>query len=139
MQAKLAFIRMISIHHLLAFFNLSLLNFNGPELPSKLTGTTNYCTYYRVLSNPFRSIPAMNGCRCFFIHLGVAIQVHPFALQTAFRSISSRILQKNSNGNERCTDIIIIVYFILSYCYYNSVLVDGLVISDTNFVTSSSS
>jgi hypothetical protein len=24
-------------------------------------------------------------CRCFFIHLGIATQFHPFALQTYFR------------------------------------------------------
>jgi hypothetical protein len=29
--------------------------------------------------------PNLPVCRCFFIHLGVATQYHPFALQTYFR------------------------------------------------------
>jgi hypothetical protein len=32
--------------------------------------------------------------RCFFIHLGIALGVHPFALQTAFRRMAAAALDR---------------------------------------------
>lgn len=62
---------------------------------------------FSVSYEPFlRSLPAelivsraaTETNRCFFIHLGVAMNVHPFALQTAFRSLAMRrILQKRGD------------------------------------------
>jgi len=38
---------------------------------------------------------AIETNRCFFIHLGIAINVHPFALQTYFRHIAASIAAKS--------------------------------------------
>jgi hypothetical protein len=38
--------------------------------------------------------------RCFFIHLGIALGVHPFALQTAFRRMATAAL--DHAGTMKC-------------------------------------
>lgn len=40
------------------------------------------------------SRPALEGNRCFFIHLGIALGLHPFLLQTIFRYSAGNILRK---------------------------------------------
>jgi hypothetical protein len=37
---------------------------------------------------------ALEGNRCFFIHLGIAVGIHPFLLQTIFRYSTFNILNK---------------------------------------------
>lgn len=37
---------------------------------------------------------AVESNRCFFIHLGIAMQIHPFALQSAFRILATRFLEE---------------------------------------------
>ena len=59
---------------------------------------------------PFlRRLPAdMQVCRsaneanrCFFLHLGVALRLHPFALQLAFRHLTSCVLSKSTSEMEK--------------------------------------
>lgn len=38
------------------------------------------------------SLTAGDCVRCFFIHLGIALGIHPFALQCAFRSMAARAM-----------------------------------------------
>ena len=37
--------------------------------------------------------------RCFFLHLGIAVSIHPFALQTAFRYYASKAMESAGNKN----------------------------------------
>ncbi len=37
--------------------------------------------------------------RCFFLHLGVAVRIHPFLLQIAFRNIAANLLNQLSKGS----------------------------------------
>jgi hypothetical protein len=40
---------------------------------------------------------ALEGNRCFFIHLGIAVGIHPFLLQTIFRYSTFNILNKTKS------------------------------------------
>eukprot|EP00603_Paraphysomonas_imperforata_P004964 CAMPEP_0114448440 /NCGR_PEP_ID=MMETSP0103-20121206/20325_1 /TAXON_ID=37642 ORGANISM="Paraphysomonas imperforata, Strain PA2" /NCGR_SAMPLE_ID=MMETSP0103 /ASSEMBLY_ACC=CAM_ASM_000201 /LENGTH=434 /DNA_ID=CAMNT_0001620453 /DNA_START=272 /DNA_END=1577 /DNA_ORIENTATION=+ len=44
---------------------------------------------------------AIETNRCFFIHLGIAINVHPFALQTYFRHIAASIAAKSDDDFQK--------------------------------------
>jgi hypothetical protein len=46
---------------------------------------------------PYRCSQESN--RCFFLHLGVAIGLHPFALQTVFRMAAADILSRPEEIN----------------------------------------
>jgi hypothetical protein len=48
---------------------------------------------------------AVETNRCFFLHLGVAMNIHPFALQTFFRWQSSLII-KGATQFEPCVEVL---------------------------------
>lgn len=41
--------------------------------------------------------------RCFFLHLGVALNVHPFALQAALRYYAQRAIDRLSEEGNSCS------------------------------------
>ena len=51
---------------------------------------TSYASFFTKLSPELQvAKSAMEMNRCFFIHLGIAINMHPFALQCAFRRLAT--------------------------------------------------
>jgi hypothetical protein len=49
-----------------------------------MSSSTIVCSYSSLVPLSAHPWPRV-VCRCFFIHLGIATQFHPFALQTYFR------------------------------------------------------
>lgn len=62
---------------------------------------------------------AMESFRCMFIHLGVGVKVHPFALQVKFRAAAERLLSSNEGEGEAkslFTEHLLSVIMSDSYC-----------------------
>lgn len=60
---------------------------------------------------------AMESFRCMFIHLGVGVKVHPFALQVKFRAAAERLLSSNEGeAKSLFTEHLLSVIMSDSYC-----------------------
>jgi hypothetical protein len=82
------------------------INFGGKRSSAQQSSLSFFRDDFHVSFSPFlQHIPgdlqmtkaALEGNRCFFIHLGLAVGIHPFLLQTVFRHSSLNILQKQPN------------------------------------------
>ena len=64
---------------------------------------------------PFLQISrsAVETNRCFFLHLGIAVGIHPFALQTAFRNMAAALLK--DKGHEDASPMQDILPSVLQY------------------------
>lgn len=57
---------------------------------------------------------ALEGNRCFFIHVGIGVGIHPFLLQSFFRFSSHNILQKNKG--KVINSLFLCCLFFISMC-----------------------
>lgn len=85
-------------HNFFIFFGDAKMNFHKKDY---LLHFTNFLTneYVDDLKVVEECPSAHETCRCFFLHLGVAVETHPFLLQLQFREGCRSLLQEPADEN----------------------------------------